>query len=74
MGLAKGLSRGVAREKLCESESTSCMESREGDCTKYTGCPCLGGDMGGEFTKLASESNDARILPYLDMIAKSLSP
>lgn len=25
--------------------------------------------MGGEFTKLASESNDARILPYLDILA-----
>lgn len=34
MGLAAGLSRGVTREKLCERESTSCMESRDGDCTK----------------------------------------
>lgn len=33
-GLAAGLSRGVTREKLCESESTSCVESRDGDCTK----------------------------------------
>jgi hypothetical protein len=69
MGDAIGLSRGVAREKLCDRESTSCVvDSREGDCTKYTGCPCLVGDNGGDGTKLDSESNEALILPYRDIL------
>jgi len=68
-GDAIGLSRGVAREKLCDRESTSCVvDSREGDCTKYTGCPCLVGDNGGDGTKLDSESNEALILPYRDIL------
>jgi len=69
MGDAIGLSRGVAREKLCDRESISCVvDSREGDCTKYTGCPCLEGDNGGDGTKLDSESNEALILPYRDIV------
>ncbi len=69
IGDAIGLSRGVAREKLCENESTSCVvDSRDGDCTKYTGCPCLVGDNGGDGTKLDSESNDALIFPYRDIL------
>ncbi len=69
IGDAIGLSRGVAREKLCENESTSCVvDSRDGDCTKYTGCPCLVGDNGGDGTKLDSESNEALIFPYRDIL------